>query len=163
MRRIQSFLLFGFQGSREAVVAGFNGKMSEYHAAVGLAALDGWDEARQALITRAQAYSKAFRRTNAVRLQRGFGDNWIANTCVVELPDGAAYRIANRLASAEITTRHWWGRGAHAHLATQHFPKSELEVTERLAVSTIGLPFYVDLPLNDVDKVSSEIIAEVSS
>jgi dTDP-4-amino-4,6-dideoxygalactose transaminase len=47
MRSIQA-LNFGFLGSRCAEAAGINGKMSEYHAAVGLAELDGWNEKRAA-------------------------------------------------------------------------------------------------------------------
>ena len=37
---------FGFHGSREATVPAFNAKFSEYHAAVGHAALDEWPGAR---------------------------------------------------------------------------------------------------------------------
>lgn len=37
---IERWLNFGFHGSRLATVAGFNGKLSEYHCAVGLASLD---------------------------------------------------------------------------------------------------------------------------
>jgi len=37
---------FGFLGSRETRVPAFNAKMSEVHAAVGLAALDGWPRTR---------------------------------------------------------------------------------------------------------------------
>src|SRR5262249_50811428 len=37
---------FGFLGSREAQVAAFNAKLSEYQAAVGHAALDEWAPAR---------------------------------------------------------------------------------------------------------------------
>ena len=37
-------LNFGFFGSRDSCTSSTNGKMSEYHAAVGLAELDGWEE-----------------------------------------------------------------------------------------------------------------------
>ena len=40
--RIGQALNFGFSGSRESRAPSTNGKMSEYHAAVGLAELDGW-------------------------------------------------------------------------------------------------------------------------
>ena len=61
IRRIQTYFNFGFLGTREAQVLGFNGKMSEYHAAVALAALDDWDATRNALVTRAQTYAREFR------------------------------------------------------------------------------------------------------
>jgi hypothetical protein len=37
---------FGFLGHRESIVPALNAKMSEYHAAVGNAALDEWTGAR---------------------------------------------------------------------------------------------------------------------
>jgi dTDP-4-amino-4,6-dideoxygalactose transaminase len=162
VRRIRAYLTFGFFGSREAQLPGLNGKLAEYHAAVGLAALDNWNDARRELVTRAQAYARAFLGTNAVKLQTGFGDRWVANTCVVELPHGTGEKIAGRLAVAEIDTRHWWGRGAHVHKATRAFPTGPLRVTERLAESTLGLPFYVDMPLAHIDRVAAEVVAGVS-
>ena len=41
--RVVRALNLGFEGSRESQGPSINGKMSEYHAAVGLAELDGWD------------------------------------------------------------------------------------------------------------------------
>jgi dTDP-4-amino-4,6-dideoxygalactose transaminase len=163
VRRIQTYLAFGFSGSREALVPGFNGKMSEYHAAVGLAALDGWDEARKAFVARARTYARAFHGSNIVRLQPGFGDRWVASTCVVKLPDGMGDRVANHLAAASIDSRHWWGRGAQTHPATRALPRGGLDITASLAVSTLGLPFYVDIPLEQVDRVAEEVLASFSS
>jgi dTDP-4-amino-4,6-dideoxygalactose transaminase len=158
-RRIQTYLSFGFYGTREAQVPGFNGKMSEYHAAVALAALDDWDVARKALVRRAQAYTNAFGDSNVVRLQPGFGEHWVANTCVVKLPDGRGDGLARHLATSSIETRHWWGRGAHAHPATRDLPKRDLDITASLAESTLGLPFYVDMPLEQIDRVTTEVFA----
>jgi dTDP-4-amino-4,6-dideoxygalactose transaminase len=163
LQRIQSYLAFGFYGSRDARVLGLNGKMSEYHAAVGLAALDEWAQVRAALMVRAQTYVRAFRGTNIVRLQAGFGDRWVANTCVAELPDGTGEQLADRLAAASIETRHWWGKGAHAHSATNALPKGSLDITTRLAMSTVGLPFYVDMPLEHIESVAAEVLSGLSS
>lgn len=158
VQAVRSYLSFGFAGSREAQVLGFNGKLSEYHAAVGLAALDEWSETRQALVARAAAYEKAFRGANAIRLQPGFGEGWIANTLTVELPERTGDRIAKRLAESGIDTRHWWGRGAHVHKVTMNFPRGALPVTEALATSTLGLPFYVDMPFEDIERVAAEVL-----
>src|SRR4029078_4749782 len=49
-------LNFGFHDSRDSRAASTNGKMSEYHAAIGLAELDGWDEKRRAILRAAEAY-----------------------------------------------------------------------------------------------------------
>jgi dTDP-4-amino-4,6-dideoxygalactose transaminase len=162
VRRIQTYLAFGFCGSREALVPGFNGKMSEYHAAVGLASLDGWDEARKSFVARARTYARAFDGSSVVRLQPGFGGRWVSSTCVVTLPDGMGDRVANHLAASSIDTRHWWGRGAHTHPATRFLPNGCLDITANLAASTLGLPFYVDMPLEEIDRVADEVLASFS-
>src|SRR5262249_56180454 len=48
---------FGFHGTRESKSPSFNGKMSEFHAAVGNASLDAWDETLVAWQTTCAAYS----------------------------------------------------------------------------------------------------------
>src|SRR5262249_18312269 len=47
--RVTQALNFGFYGTRDSRVANTNGKMSEFHAAVGLAELDGWTEKHSAM------------------------------------------------------------------------------------------------------------------
>ncbi len=44
--RVRLTINNGFSVGRDAPMFGINGKMSEYHAAVGLAELDGWEEKR---------------------------------------------------------------------------------------------------------------------
>jgi dTDP-4-amino-4,6-dideoxygalactose transaminase len=50
---------FGFDGSRQAQAQAFNAKLSEYHAAVGHASLDEWDQARTEWSNAAKAYRRA--------------------------------------------------------------------------------------------------------
>jgi dTDP-4-amino-4,6-dideoxygalactose transaminase len=145
---------FGFFQSRESRVSATNAKLSEYHAAIGLAALDEWDVTRAEWMAVAQAYDSAFSGLNRVQLQSGFGTSWIASTCVVDITDAGADRVEHALSAAKIETRRWWGRGAHDHPATHRFPRSSLSVTERLVRSTIGLPFYRDLELSAVGRIA---------
>src|ERR1700674_1747850 len=65
---------FGFQGTREAVVPAVNAKLSEYHAAVGLAALDQWSDVRSEWMAVAQSYRKAIPEANRLRSLTGFGE-----------------------------------------------------------------------------------------
>src|SRR5437660_3888891 len=102
-------LNFGFLDSREALVAGFNGKMSEYHAAVGLAALDAWPQTRAGFLAAAQAYRSAAQRS-------GLGGRIIAETgwasnYVLYRAETAAEAVAAQqsLARARIDFRLWYG------------------------------------------------------
>ena len=51
-------LNFGFYSARDSQSASTNGKLSEYHAAVGLAELDGWAEKRAAMLTVIDCYRR---------------------------------------------------------------------------------------------------------
>jgi dTDP-4-amino-4,6-dideoxygalactose transaminase len=154
---------FGFLGSREATTSAANAKLSEYHAAVGLAGLDEWDEVRREWLTIAGHYRSGLSRTNRVRFQEGFGTSWITSTFVLELPATDAAAVKSRLEGADIETRQWWGLGAHAHPATDKFPRAALNATEILARSTIAVPFFRDIKIDEIQRVASGILAVTDS
>lgn len=144
---------FGFFGSRNAQVLATNGKMSEYHAAVGLASLDSYPVSRESFVRVARMYRQGFAGANQVRLQPGFGDDWIGSVCMVRVPGGDAAALTRSLADQGVDTRAWWGAGIHRHSAFSKSRRVDLSVTERLAAETIGLPFFVDMPAADAHKV----------
>lgn len=150
---------FGFDGSRQAQAAAYNAKLSEYHAAIGLAALDDWDQTRAEWNDAANAYRRALRESNLVRLQRGFGESWISSTCLLRFAKPAADRIEQLLAGAGIETRRWWNTGAHAHPATASFPRTAVPVTDALADSTLAVPFYRDIKAAEIDRVAEAVLA----
>jgi dTDP-4-amino-4,6-dideoxygalactose transaminase len=152
--KLRSFSSFGFQGTRDAMFPGTNAKMSEYHAAVGLAALDHWPQTRAAFIKVAQGYAHALLRHGSGEVQAGFGSKWVSPTCVVSVGDDRADLLAARLAAEGIETRRWWEGGAHAHPATRHLPRTSLPVTEHLARSTLGLPFHLGVTPADIERIA---------
>jgi dTDP-4-amino-4,6-dideoxygalactose transaminase len=154
---------FGFAGTREAVVPAANAKLSEYHAAVGLAALDEWIDVRNEWMAVAQAYRKAMPESNRLRFQKDFGQSWITATCVLELMDSSATRLQNTLAEAGIETRQWWGPGAHMHAATTAFPRTALPATATLANLTIALPFFRDLEAAQIQRVGQSILKAIGA
>jgi dTDP-4-amino-4,6-dideoxygalactose transaminase len=161
VRSVRTASNFGFYGSREAAVAATNAKMSEYHAAVGHAALDEWSETRAQWMAVAGAYRHALDGSNRVGFQDGFGETWVSSTCVLRAADSGARRIEQALAAAGIETRDWWGRGAHLQPATAQFPRAALPVTETLADSTFAVPFYRDLGLDEIGRIADVVLAAV--
>lgn len=138
---------FGFYGSRDAHVAAFNAKMSEYHAAVGLASLQTY----AADIARFRTIARLYRdRLADVGFQPGFGPDWIGSVCVARFAGGDAKWIAAHLAEAGIDSRAWWGDGVHRQTAFAGLPRLSLATTEVLARETLGLPFHVDMTEADV-------------
>lgn len=147
---------FGFFQVRETESAATNAKMSEYHAAVGLAALDRWPETRAAFLRVAGAYRRHLAGA-PVSFLRGFGESWASSTCVIRVSGLPAEALAERLAAAGIETRAWWGQGCHRQ---PHFAESErldLPVTDLLAASTLGLPCFRDMAEETIAAVSAEV------
>jgi dTDP-4-amino-4,6-dideoxygalactose transaminase len=161
IERVVQALNFGFAGSRDCASASLNGRMSEFHAAVGLAELDDWDEKAAAWQRVATAYRRAFSEV-------GLADR------IVALPEiSAAYALARCLDPAEavsveralarrhIDFRYWYGGGVHRHSYYQSAPRRPLDVTDRLASCLIGLPVAPDLSEADIQRAAAAVAEAV--
>src|SRR6185312_12152017 len=146
IQRVRSLTAFGFAGDRTARTPAINAKLSEYAAAVGLASLDAWAADRTRLALAAQRLRAGLALTPQIRFQAGWGTRWVSSVCVAATPDWAAPDMAAHLATLGVETRDWWGAGCHVHPAFAACPRGPLPVTERLARSTLGLPFFIDQP-----------------
>jgi dTDP-4-amino-4,6-dideoxygalactose transaminase len=159
VRRVRITSNFGIDLNRQAIVPATNAKMSEYHAAVGHAGLDEWDDTRCEWIAIASAYRNVIGGSNRVRFQNGFGISWVSSTCVLRVENGAALRMEKKLATVGLETRRWWGNGAHAHPATAQFPRTALPATEVLAESTLAVPFHRDLSSREIGRIGEILLA----
>lgn len=146
-------LNFGFLMTRESRGPSINGKMSEHHAAVGLASLDTWPGHHAALLSVADAYRAAF-------AARALGDalhghpRTASNYVLFEAPDAAlAGRLVRELAADSIETRCWYGPGLHGQPAFAGLPRDGLPVTDRLAACLVGLPVAPDLAAAQIDRI----------
>jgi dTDP-4-amino-4,6-dideoxygalactose transaminase len=155
IEKVRALSSFGFAGSRIASQIGTNAKMSEYGAAIALAALDQWPEQRALWMEAARKLRLALTRRSAVRLQPGWGVDWVSSTCALEV-DGAKSAIA-RLAADGIVACQWWGDGLHREPAFAAFPREKLTNVEALAARVIGAPFFVDMKDADVRRVADAL------
>ena len=159
VHRVRQVGNFGIWGSPEGQIVGYNGKLSEYHAAVGLAALDGWPERRQALMGRTQRYVSELKRLRRARPLPGFGAGWVSVYCTVSI-DGDLSPIMERLTGLGIETRRWWQNGVHVQAAYRQFPRDDLPVTTDLATHSLSLPFSHDITDDQIARVI-ESLADV--
>lgn len=144
---------FGFHGARNAEVTGGNAKMSEYHAAVGLASMDSYATDIAGFRAVAAAYRQRLARRQWVGFQVGFGSEWCGSVCVARFVGADQQRIIARLDAIGVGNRAWWGAGVHAQSAFAGLPRLPLPVTEMLAQETLGLPYFVDMTDTDVERV----------
>lgn len=116
--RVIQIANFGFRNGREALTVGLNGKLSEYHAAVGLAGLDALDDSRRGWAGLARRYARAAEALAAAGRDIG-GRLHLAPAVspaygLYEAASAAAAGTAEALlADRGIETRRWYARGVH--------------------------------------------------
>ena len=151
--RVGRALNFGFFEDRECRIASTNGKMSEYHAAVGLAELDGWPSKEGAFSAVADAYRREFETA-------GLDDRLVCAPSVAGCyvlfrctTTSESSRVQASLTDAGVGFRLWYGRGLLAHRRFEHAPHDECEVAEGLGSTIVSLPMAPDLPSCSVAQV----------
>jgi len=144
-RRTTRALNFGVHIVRDCRAASTNGKMSEYHAAVGLAEFDGWADKLQAYAAVADSYRK--RMAEAGLSGRFYSAPDIAPSyALYRCATGAeADRVKDALHRRGIDFRLWYGAGLQNQTYYADLPRESLEVTESLAPRILGLPVAPDL------------------
>jgi dTDP-4-amino-4,6-dideoxygalactose transaminase len=156
-------LNFGFHTSRDCQSPSTNGKLSEYHAAIGLAELDGWP-AKQ------DAFRRVSRRFHAAFAARGWpgrlhppaelGTNrmlWLADDA------GQAARACAAMELAQVGYRLWYGLGLHHQTYYADAARDPLPATDDLAPRLVGLPFAQDLADADIDRVADVVTSALAA
>lgn len=156
INRVETLTRFGFEkGGRDARDLGTNAKMSEYAAAVGLAALDEWSRTRAAWQQVTHAYQAGLEKLS---IQHMLSSQWVSSTCNIICPQ-KANELQKILDTKGIHARKWWGDGCHLQpVFKQRTPNLALENTEILQKSILGLPFYVDMQNEEIERVMSELL-----
>jgi dTDP-4-amino-4,6-dideoxygalactose transaminase len=153
LRRSIQAMNFGFYGARRADTTGFNGKMSEYHAAVGLAELDGWAEKRAEFRRVCDLYRDCALRHNLG--ERLITAPLVASTYVLfesaSVPEAESVRAA--LTESDVEYRYWYGLGLHREPYFEAAACDEVPGVESLAPRLLGLPTALDLGPPEVERI----------
>jgi dTDP-4-amino-4,6-dideoxygalactose transaminase len=144
VNKVRQWGNFGFSKDRSAQFAGTNSKMSEYSAAVVLASLDRWDNDRL-IWEELGAWAKELTFSLGIDVQPSLVDGYVSPYWIVQATPNVIEEIEISFRKAQIETRRWWGYGCHKMNAFSNVPRSNLEITDTLAISTLGLPFFKSL------------------
>ena len=145
---------FGFMLTRESRRPSINGKMSEHHAAVGLASLDQWGRHHARLAAVAASYQKAFA-AHGLESALHVYPQTASNYALFRVPDAdACQHLGQALAEAAIESRLWYGSGLQDQPVFADLPRDELPVTVSLAPRLLGLPVAPDLVPGDVERIA---------
>lgn len=181
LRRLSNF---GFQGGI-VVESGGNFKLSEYHAAIGLAQLDRWDE----LVLRREKVRRFYQKhlmrflpfcdvqTKAVaRYERHqqvveFSPYGFRSAVALKLKDQFSIDIESvmdTLSRSGIGVRRWYYPVSHKHPIYHQVEKvgkhcePVLPVSESLNQSLLGLPFHNFLTEPEIQYVCDTFLAQMS-
>ena len=157
LHRARQFTNFGFTPSRDIVLPGVNSKLSEYCAAIGLAALEDWPEKRKKWYALTKNYIDAFAERKSTAVSHRLTEDWISSTCNVVIPPHCAENVIEQLGFAGIESRKWWVKGCHQQKAYAHYPRFALPITEMLSDTVIALPFSVDLTKDQIEYIVKQV------
>lgn len=148
VERVRRLSNFGIDLSNGvSTMVGTNAKMSEYHAAVGLAALDRWPDRKERRQQLASVYRAELRaHCPQVCLQKRPEDGSYTIMQLL-LPEGVrASEIAVRLGMHGIETRAWYQPLLDEHPAfSKCLVDGELRLARTLAPRMLGVPFHLEL------------------
>ena len=156
VRRTARTLNFGVLDVRDCRSPGTNGKMSEYHAAIGLAQLDGWDDRSAMWAEMAARYRTQFENmglADALHTMPQTGPNYVLLRC----PRFGVDRILECLAECGVDYRYWYGAGLHRQSYYAELPRDDLNVTDGLATRLVGLPTAPDLPQAAISRIAAAV------
>ncbi len=144
---------FGFNYSRRSETAGTNAKMSDLHAAVGLAMLDTFEQRRADYAATVALWAElAAPLPGALHLPPDLGSVYILwQTPTAQIMDQAI----GALTAANIDSRRWYEDGLHRQPHFQRFSGPDLQtiplpVTEDLGGRLLGLPMAHDLTRDQI-------------
>ena len=162
-RRVVQALNFGFFGSRDSQSPSLNGKMSEYHAAVGLAELDSWSAKRAALHSVADCYRVLMDRAGLQRCYLVWPDIASCYALFSCKDSFEAERVRSNLLRDRIDFRMWYGSGLHVQHQFADLPRDTLPNTKMIAPSLIGLPVAPDLPQAEISRIAASLASTFAS
>jgi dTDP-4-amino-4,6-dideoxygalactose transaminase len=155
--RVRSRSNFGFE-SGQVRYPGTNAKLSEYHSAVGLAALKGWSgkmARRQALY---EIYVKALDRPELSSVVSLATQSSASPNLCVKVHNGIDGRCIALMAKHGIETRRWYWPPLQRHGVFANYPKvKELTITDSVSNQLLGLPFHLKLRSRDIFRISDTL------
>ncbi len=158
VRQAAAALDFGFPpGERGSVRAGFNGKMSEYHAAVGLAELDFLPEKfdrLRSVVAGYRARAAAWGLADRIVASPEIGLSYV----LFRARDAAEAAVIEAALEADgIDTRLWYGLGLRHQPYFADADGETLRVTPGEIARMVGLPYAADLEAATIERIVARI------
>lgn len=155
-KKLRSIRFFGFENHADIVEDGTNGKMTEVHAAVGLANLKYLDAALEDRIKKYAYYKSHLEDIPGVKFQKINNDacNY-SYFPIVFASESDCLKVLAALNAEEIYPRRYFYPSINTF--NRLFPYVSMPVSEDIASRILCLPHYYNLEMTDVDRIISII------
>lgn len=158
---------YGDTGEGNSLFSGFNSRMSEFHAALGLKTLEKLDKNVEKRNELAQQYKKRLS-SLGVKFQK------ISNNVRTTFKDFSleidpeevgitSEKLCEELKKQKIISRKYFYPPVHKQKAFQEFKEVKLPITEKISSNILSLPLYSHMKKEEVEEVcsaTSKIIQE---
>jgi dTDP-4-amino-4,6-dideoxygalactose transaminase len=156
MQTIRQQSNFGLNGTRVTSI-GYNEKLDEYSAAVGLVNLEKSSEYYEKLNHRREMYQQYFSALNFVQWQQA-PQPFVSTLLVIQLNrDFDNQQLMAWLAKQKIESRLWYCPILPEHPVFQQFTKLDLNNTNKLAKRLIGLPMHIELTDDEINYIVNAV------
>jgi dTDP-4-amino-4,6-dideoxygalactose transaminase len=152
--RVRRWANFGFNDDRTAITDGTNAKMSEYACAVTLASLDEWDSVRNEWL-KLRDWALEISTDAELRVHPAMAKGFVSPYWIVQGEPDRIQRLKEMFEINQIQSRQWWGSGCHKMGAFNDSAHGDFRVTDELAISTLGLPFFRSISESQRFKIKS--------
>ena len=156
LRRIR---FFGFENHADIVEDGTNGKMTEVHAAVGLANLKYLDAALADRKKKYAIYKEELSKNSSLSFQKITEDCNYSYFPVIFPDEATLLKVQTALNEEHIFPRRYFYPSVNTF--TKLVPYTPMPVSEDIASRILCLPLYYTLPLEDLDRIISIILNNI--
>lgn len=151
---LRSIINFGLTDERISQSLGFNGKMSEYSAAIALAALDNWPTMKEEAIVKQKYYLSKMENLKKFSIIEGFDTKWVWGALPVKAEGDLEFIKLSKFAELRgIEVRAWWKEGLHKHPIFKNSSTGTLTNTEEITPKIFNIPFFTSLSYLEIDRI----------
>ena len=156
LRRIR---FFGFENHSEIVEDGFNGKMTEVHAAVGIANLRYLDNALADRKAKYARYKEILSQNPAISFQKITSDCNYSYFPAIFADEDTALNVIDVLNSINVFPRRYFYPSVNTF--SKLVPYVAMPHSEDIAQRILCLPLHFGMSMDDVEEIASLIVSKI--
>lgn len=157
VEQIKIWSRFGMQKeSRVSEHVGTNAKMSEYQAAVILASIKSYERLESDWV-HIHNCAKEISTSLGLNTHPAMNRKMLSSYWIIESEPESIRELEEAALTSGFQTRRWWEYGCHQMPAFSNRNKFPLPKTERIAETTLGLPFHLFMGSQEFDIIHSAL------